>query len=92
MTKTSPGVIKEARTHREGRKLEPVEPPRKCGSTAVEETQPTYRPHRIRAACDFEVQTPDYDWYAGSRRPETSQIVQRHHAGSGREALPECFL
>ncbi len=33
------------------------------GFAKAEEARPTAFPHRIWAACDFEVQTPDYAWF-----------------------------
>ncbi len=44
-------------------KMEQAETPWWNGTARVMETRPAHFPHRIWAACDFEVRTPDYDWY-----------------------------
>jgi hypothetical protein len=40
-----------------------VAAPAPRGSASVEVTRPDSFPHRIWAACDFEVRTPDYAWF-----------------------------
>src|SRR5262249_8550104 len=39
------------------------EPARKRGTATAEVPRPDHFPHRIWAACDCEVQTPDYAWF-----------------------------
>jgi hypothetical protein len=36
------------------------------GTAAADPTRPKHFPHRIWAACDFEVRTPDYAWFGPS--------------------------